>query len=59
MTPDCGIVGLLKDVLRVIHPKYLQAVNSVLRSYCYRTVVVKTREDAKKVVHYFTQHKLG
>jgi len=53
------VFGMLKDLLFVTQAKYLQAVNSVLRPYFHHTVVVKTREDAKKVVAYFNQHKIG
>jgi chromosome segregation ATPase len=50
---------MLKDLLHVLQPKYLGAVNSILRPYFNHTVVVKTREDAKRLVAYFLQHKLG
>jgi hypothetical protein len=50
---------MLKDLLYVLQPKYLEAVNSILRPYFHHTVVVKTREDAKKLVAYFCQYKLG
>lgn len=53
-----GIYGTLAE-LATVDERHFIAVNTVLKKFLSNTIVVESREDALKVVDYFTQQKIG